>query len=223
MASVSESVNPSTSEPDADDVGDHHEESGIAVNQLSVVDDNNEGTEAKEAADTQETETPPPISYPLQITYCGNCGLPPEYCEYFPDYEKCRKWLEVNLPSQMEGLSVGGGGEEDVKKGRQKRGGKGLVKAKKPGKSGPKRICLSRAPRGKKKSVTVITGLASNGIDLKVAATFLATKFACGASVTGDDEIVIQGDVKDDLFDVLPEKWPEIDEDTIDDLGDLKR
>jgi density-regulated protein len=59
--------------------------------------------------------------------------------------------------------------------------------------------------------------------------------------VTGDDEIVIQGDVKDDLFDIIPEKWPEvcvlllkpyayfkrfnfqIDEDFIDDLGDQKR
>lgn len=60
-------------------------------------------------------------------------------------------------------------------------------------------------------------------IDLKVAAKFFGTKFACGSSVTGDDEIVIQGDVKDDLFDVIPEKWPEIDEDLIDDLGDLKR
>ena len=81
--------------------------------------------------------------------------------------------------------------------------------------------------------------------------------------MTGDDEIVIQGDVKDDLWDVIPEKWPEvglifstrnllviciinfsyfvnafripllcsffaifvlqIDEDSIDDLGDQKR
>lgn len=47
-------------------------------------------------------------------------------------------------------------------------------------------------------------------IDLKVAAKFFGTRFACGSSVTGDDEIVIQGDVKDDLFDVIPEKWPEV-------------
>lgn len=56
-----------------------------------------------------------------------------------------------------------------------------------------------------------------------MAAKFFGTKFACGASVTGDDEIVIQGDVKDDLFDLLPEKWPQIDEDSIDDLGEVKR
>lgn len=61
------------------------------------------------------------------------------------------------------------------------------------------------------------------GVDLKVAAKYFGTKFACGSSVTGDDEIVIQGDVKDDLFDFIPEKFPEIDEDLIEDLGDQKR
>lgn len=28
--------------------------------------------------------------------------------------------------------------------------------------------------------------------------------------MTGDDEIVIQGDFVDDLFDVLPEKWSQV-------------
>lgn len=50
----------------------------------------------------------------------------------------------------------------------------------------------------------------STDIDLKVAAKFFGSKFACGSSVTGDDEIVIQGDVKDDLFEVIPEKWPQV-------------
>lgn len=86
-----------------------------------------------------------------------------------------------------------------------------------------KKICVSRSMRGKKKSVTVVTGLSSFGIDLKVASKFFGQKFACGSSQTGDDEIVIQGDVKDDLFEVIPEKWKEIDEDFIEDLGDQKR
>jgi density-regulated protein DRP1 len=73
-----------------------------------------------------------------------------------------------------------------------------------------KAVRLSRAPRGKKKSVTVVNGLATFGIDLKDASKYFANKFACGCSVTGDDEIVIQGDVKDDLFDILPEKWPDV-------------
>ncbi|CAD7090682.1 unnamed protein product [Hermetia illucens] len=150
--------------------------------------------------------------------------MPIEYCEYYPDYDKCKQWLEKNLPKEFENLKTDeaaeGGGDDDKK--RQKRGGKGMMKAKKKD-DGPKKICLSRAPRGKKKSVTVVTGLNTFDIDLKVAAKFFGTKFACGSSVTGEDEIVIQGDVKDELFDVIPEKWPEIDEDFIEDLGDQKR
>lgn len=149
-----------------------------------------------------------------------------QYCEYYPDYEKCKVWLEKNLPSEFSNLKVEGDGDgagsEDDKK-RQKRGGKGMLKAKKCKDDTPKKVCVSRAPRGKKKSVTVVTGLSTFDIDLKVAAKFFGQKFACGSSVTGDDEIVIQGDVKDELFDIIPEKWPEIDEDFIDDLGDQKR
>jgi len=163
------------------------------------------------------------ISYPLKVSYCGNCSMPTEYCEYYSDYEKCKAWLEKNLPEEFERVKIEeeAAGADDDKK-RQKRGGKGLTKSKKK-EDVVKRITVSRAPRGKKKSVTVVTGLNTFEIDLKVAAKFFGTKFACGSSVTGDDEIVIQGDVKDDLFDVIPEKWPEIDEKFIEDLGDQKR
>ncbi|XP_015110106.1 density-regulated protein homolog [Diachasma alloeum] len=169
----------------------------------------------------------PNVTYPIRVQYCGNCSLPIEYCEYYPEYEKCKQWLERNLPNEFEkvklvedGNTESGGGEDEKK--RQKRGGKGMLKAKKK-EDVPKLVTVSRAPRGKKKSVTVVTGLSTFDIDLKVAAKFFGSKFACGSSVTGEDEIVIQGDVKDDLFDVIPEKWPQIDEDSIDDLGDQKR
>ncbi|XP_065158584.1 density-regulated protein homolog [Atheta coriaria] len=166
------------------------------------------------------------VCYPLHVVYCGNCSMPIEYCEYYPEYDKCKVWLEKNLPSEFANLKVGGedsgeGSNEEEKK-RQKRGGKGMIKAKKK-EDLPKQVCLSRAPRGKKKSVTVVTGLHTFDIDLKVAAKYFGQKFACGSSVTGENEIVIQGDVKDDLFDLIPEKWPEIDEDFIEDLGDQKR
>lgn len=165
------------------------------------------------------------VTYPISVLYCGNCSLPVEYCEYHPEYEKCKVWLEKHLPEEFEKLvKLNEGGDEDAteEKKRQKRGGKGIVKARKK-EEVVKQVCVSRAARGKKKSVTVVTGLNSFDIDLKVAAKFFGSRFACGSSVTGDDEIVIQGDVKDDLFDVIPEKWPAIDEDFIDDLGDQKR
>ena len=47
-------------------------------------------------------------------------------------------------------------------------------------------------------------------IDLRKATKAFSNKFSCGASVTGDDEIVIQGDVTDDLFDFIPETWPDV-------------
>ncbi|KAL5235052.1 density-regulated protein isoform X1 [Acyrthosiphon pisum] len=172
-----------------------------------------------------EEESNSKPSYPLKVFYCGNCSLPPEYCDFSSDTDRCREWLEKYLPDEFNRImtcsGTAGGDDSDEKK-RQKRGGKGMVKSKKKD-DGPKQVCLSRAPRGKKKSVTVVTGLSTFNIDLKVAAKFFGTKFACGSSVTGEDEIVIQGDVKDDLFDIIPEKWPEIDEDYIEDLGDLKR
>lgn len=87
-----------------------------------------------------------------------------QYCEYYPEYEKCKQWLEKNLPNEFEKVvKVGdkeeeGGGEEEKK--RQKRGGKGIVKPKKKEEVN-KKICVSRAPRGKKKSVTVVVGLST--------------------------------------------------------------
>lgn len=87
-----------------------------------------------------------------------------QYCEYYPEYDKCKQWLERNLPSEFEKVQVnddGDGATEEEKK-RQKRGGKGMLKTKKKD-EGPKQVYVSRAPRGKKKSVTVVTGLNSFG------------------------------------------------------------
>lgn len=61
---------------------------------------------------------------------------------------------------------VDGAGNDDDKK-RQKRGGKGMMKAKKKDDT-PKQVTVSRAPRGKKKSVTVVTGLSTFGMNLQL-------------------------------------------------------
>lgn len=166
------------------------------------------------------------VKYPLNVVYCGNCTLPLEYCSLYSSFNKCKEWLEKNLPDLFEQLYLQeeeDGEEKDgegEKKGRQKRGGKAIVKTKK--KVVDRRIGIARASRGKKKYVTVITGLSTFDVDLKDAAKFFSSRFACGSSVTGPDEIVIQGDVKDDLFDLICEKWPEIEEDLVEDLGDRK-
>ncbi len=47
-------------------------------------------------------------------------------------------------------------------------------------------------------------------IDLKKAAKLFANKFSCGSSVTGDDDIVIQGDVSYDVVELIQSTWPEV-------------
>ncbi|KAM6502796.1 Translation initiation factor SUI1, partial [Amanita muscaria] len=61
--------------------------------------------------------------------------------------------------------------------------------------------------RNKRKHVTAIHGLEAFDIDLKKAAKQFASKFATGASVTkiaqGLEEIVVQGDVGDEVFELI--------------------
>ena len=30
---------------------------------------------------------------PLKVLYCDVCGVPPEYCAYMDEFEKCKLWL----------------------------------------------------------------------------------------------------------------------------------
>ncbi|KAF8632806.1 hypothetical protein AX15_001671 [Amanita polypyramis BW_CC] len=68
-------------------------------------------------------------------------------------------------------------------------------------------IIIKRIERNKRKHVTAIVGLEAFGIDLRKAAKQFASKFATGASVTknlqGQDEIVVQGDVGDDILELI--------------------
>nr|VZI23759.1 unnamed protein product [Spirometra erinaceieuropaei] len=162
----------------------------------------------------------PDVEYPLNVQYCGECSMPIEYCEFSHCPEKCKQWLEKNLPEVFEQLSTVTEDTETKKKSRQVRGGKGSG-VKKPVQQ---KITLFRASRGKNKFTTSVIGLDTFGIDLKVASKFFGQKFATGSSATSNSgEIVIQGDVKDDLLDLIPDKWPEIPMDAIEDLGDMKR
>ncbi|XP_030624514.1 density-regulated protein [Chanos chanos] len=175
----------------------------------------------------------PDAKYPLKVLYCGVCSLPIEYCEYMPEPAKCKQWLEKNFPDVFARMTLenapkqetGSGetpaaGEEEEKK-KQKRGGRGQIKQKK--KTVPQKVTIAKIPRAKKKFVTRVCGLATFDIDLKEAQRFFAQKFSCGASVTAEDEIIIQGDFTDEIIDVIQEKWPEVDDDSIDDLGEVKK
>ncbi len=53
-------------------------------------------------------------AYPLTVVYCGVCGVPPEYCNFGPDWERCQVWIAANCPHLMPTSSAtapsGGGG-----------------------------------------------------------------------------------------------------------------
>jgi len=173
----------------------------------------------------------------VTVEYCGECSMPFEYCEYAPNQEKCKKWLEKNMPEMFSKLSTAegseGAGKEgeskdgDVKEGegkeskRQTRGGKKGGSKKKDKSDNEPAIKLASCSRGRR-TTTLVFGLSTCGIKLKDASKFFASKFAASASITGDDEILIQGDVKDDLFDILEDKW-NVDPDCIEDIGNVKR
>jgi len=155
------------------------------------------------------------------IIYCGVCGLPPEYCEFGPSFEKCKPWLIENVPDLYPNLKD----EDENKEAKStgKRGGKGLVKPDSsdsetkllPGGKVKKKekpiIHISRVQRNKRKYVTIIEGLDKFGVKLSDASKLLSKKFSCGASVVktpnGEEEIDVQGDFTENIIEFLMEKW----------------
>ncbi len=86
-------------------------------------------------------------------------------------------------------------------------------------------VLIKRVERNKRKYVTVVSGLEAHGLDLKKVAKELGKKFATGSSVTktaaGGEEITVQGDLSDDVYDWLVEKYgDEVPEDNIDCIED---
>lgn len=149
----------------------------------------------------------------ISVQYCDQCTLPTEYCEF----TDCAK---RNAESGA-GTGAGGTAGGDPEHKRQTRGGK--AQGPKAKKQAEKKLEVFRSNRGKKKFVTVIVGMATFGVDLKEASKLFSKKFACSSSVTGPDEIVVQGDVKYEIIELIPEKFSEIDPDLIEDGGDQKR
>lgn len=44
---------------------------------------------------------------PVRVLYCAVCSLPAEYCEFGPDFEKCKPWLIQNAPELYPDLVKG--------------------------------------------------------------------------------------------------------------------
>ncbi|KAF7440358.1 Translation machinery-associated protein 22 [Pleurotus ostreatus] len=168
-----------------------------------------------------EGEAPQPRP-PVQVLYCGVCTYPIEYCEFGSSLTKCKEWLKEEHPEQFdkyyseEALQAKIGTlsleaqtklEKDTAKAEAKAEAKADAALKKKMSS---QITIKRIERNKRKHITAVHGLEAFGIDLKKAAKQFASKFATGASVTknaqGLDEVVVQGDVSDEIVDMIEQE-----------------
>lgn len=88
-------------------------------------------------------------------------------------------------------------------------------------------VTIKRIERNKRKHVTAVSGLEAFDLDLKKVAKEFGKKFATGSSVTktpsGGEEIVVQGDVSDEIEEFLNEKYKQIPEDNIEFVDDKKK
>ncbi|KAG0648100.1 Translation machinery-associated 22 [Hyphodiscus hymeniophilus] len=89
------------------------------------------------------------------------------------------------------------------------------------------KVIIKRVERNKRKYVTAVSGLEAFGLENKKVAKDLGKKFATGASVTkvpsGGEEIVVQGDVSEEIEEFLLEKYSVIPEDNIELVEDKKK
>ncbi|PON48725.1 Density-regulated protein DRP [Trema orientale] len=175
---------------------------------------------------------------PVRVLYCGVCSLPAEYCEFGPDFEKCKPWLIQNAPDlypdilkesnakeadkvteqlQSTAISTGGGDgaassaskPEEVKR---LPGGK-IKKKEKP------EVVIEKVTRNKRKCITTVKGLELFGVKLSDASKKLGKKFATGASVvkgpTEKEQIDVQGDIAYDIVEFITDTWPDVPETAI--------
>ncbi|KAJ0162056.1 Translation machinery-associated protein 22 [Colletotrichum tanaceti] len=173
------------------------------------------------------------------VTYCGVCTLPPEYCEYGGTVKKCQDWLEKHYPDlyariwspealEAATASLSIDAQKRAAKDAQKKAAKAeAAEAKQADKLAKSVVTIKRIERNKRKYVTSVSGLESFGLENKKVAKEFGKKFATGSSVTktpsGGEEIVVQGDVSDEIEEFLLEKYKEIPEDNIELVEDKKK
>lgn len=89
------------------------------------------------------------------------------------------------------------------------------------------KVLIKRVERNKRKYVTAVSGLEAHGLDLKKVAKDFGKKFATGSSVTktasGGEEIVVQGDLSDEIYDWITETYGDIPEENVDCIEDKKK
>ncbi|KAL9109118.1 MAG: hypothetical protein Q9227_006209 [Pyrenula ochraceoflavens] len=175
-----------------------------------------------------------------KVIYCGVCTLPPEYCEFGGTVKKCEEWLEEHHPDMHARLysdEAVNAALSTLSLDAQKRAAKDAAKksaraatleARETERKASAKILIKRVERNKRKYVTVVSGLDAHGLDLKKVAKEFGKKFATGSSVTKNasglgEEITVQGDVSDEIYDFVTENYEGIPEENVDCVEDKKK
>lgn len=172
-------------------------------------------------ADITNAESIPSEPQARHVIYCGVCSLPPEYCEFGGTAKKCKEWLEAEhsemherlyseaaITASLSTLSVDA--QKRAQKDTLKKEARALAaEAKSSEAKKAAKVLIKRVERNKRKYVTAVSGLEAHGLDLKKVAKEFGKKFATGSSVTktasGGEEVVVQGDNSDEIFDWVVE------------------
>ncbi|KAL5141172.1 Translation machinery-associated protein 22 [Glycine soja] len=166
---------------------------------------------------------------PVRVLYCGVCSLPPEYCEFGSDFEKCKPWLIQNVPDLYPDLLKEEKEADKVADKLQSTGisgaGDGAASsAPKQEESGiafqdKQEVVIEKVVRNKRKCITTVKGLELFGVKLSDASKKLGKKFATGASVvkgpTEKEQIDVQGDIAYDVVEFITDTWPDVPETAI--------
>jgi translation initiation factor 1 (eIF-1/SUI1) len=131
----------------------------------------------------------------VDVIYCNVCSFPSEYCEFGNTEKDCMEWLKKAHPQEYQKLR---GEDLDLKN---------LKISSSSDKKKKEKVIIKRSERNRRKCVTTILGLEHFQVELKKAAKLFANKFATGSSVSknnqGLDEIVVQGDLQDEISDLI--------------------
>lgn len=163
---------------------------------------------------------------------------PQQYCEFGGTTKKCAEWLSSAHPALYKSLysdealsqnlsSLSVDAQKRAEKDAQKKAAKAeAAEARESEKRATSKIIIKRVERNKRKHVTEISGLEHFNIDLKKAAKEFGKKFATGSSVTktasGGEEITVQGDVSDEVFEWVTEKY-DVPEENVEQIEDKKK
>jgi len=178
--------------------------------------------------DSKVLEKQPGI--PLKITYCPNCGLPSEFCEYGGSYEKCKLLQKELIPDVLTSSNTLPETNESEKKEEAKEVKEETKEIKEPAPTPEtkeikeetkpkekrvriqedKKISLTKTKRSKHKYLLTIQGLEKYDIVPKEAAKKFGKKFACGASALPDGAIEMQGDISMEVMAYIMEEYPTI-------------